>query len=121
MYRVVMQHAIKALLGQKKSQREIARQLGIHRDVARRLIKQIEAGEPLGSYQRGKKLDGHEKLLEEYLFQGLSAQLAWQKLYHDKGVAVSYPTVRRCMQQLKGRECFVPMHAEAGQEGQASA
>lgn len=113
-----MQHMIKALLGQKKSQREIARQLGVHRDVVRRLIKEMETGQPPGQYRRPNKMDGYEPVVKGYLEQGLSAQLIWQRLCQGQGLKVSYPTVRRFVFKLKGQECFVPMHCEAGEEAQ---
>ena len=41
MYGVVMQHTIKTLLAQGKSERAIERELGIHRSVVRRFKKEI--------------------------------------------------------------------------------
>lgn len=113
-----MQHAIKALSEQGKSQREIARQLGIHRKAVRRIQKELAGQKPPGQYSRPKKMDGYEGQVKEYLEQGLSAQLIWQRLHQGKGLEVSYPTVRRFVFALKGQECFVPMLCDPGEEAQ---
>jgi len=40
MYGVIMQYTVQTLLAQGKSERAISRELGIHRDVVRRLKKE---------------------------------------------------------------------------------
>ncbi|MEO1260311.1 MAG: IS21 family transposase, partial [Bacteroidota bacterium] len=113
-----MEHTIKTLLAQGKSQRRISRELGISRKVVRRIKSQLESDIPTKGYHREGKLDRHEETVQFYLDKGLSAVLIHQKLVSVHGLAISYHTVRRFVSGLKGQEVFVPIVTDPGEEAQ---
>ena len=118
MYGVAMHHTIKTLLEKGRSQRSIARDLGINRSVVRRVARELELGQPPGSYQRSPKLAGYEDQIRDWLGSDLSGVLIHQRLVNDHGLSVSYGTVRRKIHQLKGQEVYIPLHSEPGEEAQ---
>ena len=118
MYGVAMHHTIKTLLEKGRSQRSIARDLGINRSVVRRVARELELGQPPGSYQRSPKLAGYEAQIRDWLGSDLSGVLIHQRLVNDHGLSVSYGTVRRKIHQLKGQEVYIPLHSEPGEEAQ---
>ncbi len=76
MYRVDMYYTIKTLLCQNKSQRKIAKELGIHRSTVKRLSNHIKEGKlepPL--QQRSKELLPYHDTIKEYIDDGLNGKL----------------------------------------------
>lgn len=119
MYGLDMYHTIKTLLEQGKSQRFIAEHLGIHRKTVKQIQERIDQGLGPPVYERDKKLNGYADQIGEYLKQDLSRVLIHRRLVEDHGLAVSYTTVVRFVNQLQGQgQSFVPMHSEAGEEAQ---
>lgn len=118
MYGVAMYQTIKTLLQKGKSYRSIARDLGIHRSVVRRVAAELELGRGPGQYHREKKLSGYQDQIKTWLLCGLSGVLIHQRLVKDYELDVSYGTVRRMIHSLKGTEVFVPLHSEPGEEVQ---
>lgn len=113
-----MEHTIKTLLGQGKSQRRIAQDLGISRKVVRRIKKQLDDQLPSKGYERAKQLEAYASQIDTYVEQDWSAVLIHQKLREKHGLQVSYATVRCFTAERKGQEVFVPMSCAAGEEGQ---
>lgn len=119
MYKVDMFYTIKTLLTQGKSLREIARHLGISRDVVTRIRDHLAGGRQTPpEYHRDKLLDEHEPLVRQLWEKGLTAELIHQRLVEAHQVSVSYPTVARFVSGYKQTEVFVPVHSTVGEEGQ---
>ena len=119
MYGVDMYITIKTLLSQGKSQREISRQLGIHRKTVRRMVERISAEDfPLRAELRGRQLDAQAEKLKDYLKQGLSGVVIHRKL-SESGIEVAYSTLTEYLRLLRPtQEVYVPVHSEAGEEAQ---
>ena len=118
MYGVDMYYTVKTLLERGKSQREISRELKIHRDTVRKIKESIESGhvEP-PPITKPRKLDAyHDEIRDRIHYQ--SAQLVYEWLVGEKGVEVSYPTVSRYVRQFKHEEVYVPVHSDPGEEAQ---
>src|SRR5690606_38856270 len=119
MYKVAMYHTIKTLLAQGRSQREIARDLGMCRKTVSRIARALSEGmEGPGEQVRAKVLDDYEEEISTYHGSGLSAVLIHRKLVEKHGVDVSYPSVARSVERLKKREVYVPLHSPPGGECQ---
>lgn len=118
MYGVVMHNTIKTLLEKGKSQRAIARELGISRKVVRRINTELKEGQPPSRYQRDKKLSAYEDQIKSYLESDLSAVLIHRRLEQKHGLQVSYTNVRRFVAQLKDQEAYVPIHTAVAEEAQ---
>ena len=119
MYGVEMYYTIKTLLEQGKSQREISRQLGIHRKTVRKIKLSIEAERlhPVVAL-RPKRLDSYRDQIEVRLATQ-TARLIYEWLRHEEGIAVSYTTVARYVKGLKGKaEVYVPVLTAPGEEAQ---
>lgn len=119
MHGVAMFNTVKTLLEVGTSKRQIASQLGIHRDTVTRIKKQIEEGrsEPL-PICRPKKLDPYRDQILERLEEGYSAELIHQWLTEQQAVDVSYPTVARYVKQFKQVEVSPPIICGPGEEAQ---
>lgn len=119
MYKVAMYHTIKTLLAQGRSQREIARDLGMCRKTVSRIARALSEGmEGPGEQVRVKVLDDYEQEISTYHESGLSAVLIHRKLVEKHGVNVSYPSVARSVERLRKREVYVPLHSAPGEECQ---
>lgn len=118
MYGVVMHNTIKTLLDQGKSQRAIARDLGISRKVVRRVKTELEAKQAPSTYHRDKKLTAHEEQIKIYLDSKLSVVLIHQRLEQKHGLKVSYASVQRFVAGLKKQESYVPLQTRVGEEAQ---
>ena len=71
-----MYHTIKTLLAQGRSQREIARDLGMCRKTVSRIARALSEGmEGPGEQVRAKVLDDYEEEISTYHGSGLSAVL----------------------------------------------
>ena len=75
-----MHYTVKTLLEQGRSQRSIARELGISRETVRRIMSDIDAGLTHHNYQRPKSLDGYRDVVQELLSNGLTGVLIHQRL-----------------------------------------
>lgn len=119
MYGMDTHTTVKTLLSKGISRRKIAEQLGIHRQVIKRIERDISSGSLALGYVRDKKLTSFEPLIQKLLDQGYTAELVHQNLIKEHSVSVSYATVSRFVRRLKGnRDSFVPMHSPAGEEAQ---
>jgi transposase len=119
MYRVDMYYTIKTLLSQNKSQRKIAKELGIHRSTVKRLSNHIKEGKlepPL--QQRSKKLLPYHDIIKEYFDDELSGKLIHQKLLQEYKLKISYVSVCRYINVFKDKEVFVPVNTPPGEEAQ---
>lgn len=111
---------IKTLLSQGKSQREISRQLGIHRKTVRSMIKLIGSEDlPMKAQARGRKLDTYAEKIKEYLRRDLSGILIHRKL-KEEGIEVAYSTLTDYLRIVRPQhqEVYVPVHSAAGEEAQ---
>ena len=110
---------IKTLLAAGKSQRSIAKELGISRKTVKRIKAQIDAGQTFPTTQpRPKKLETyHEEIVLE-LERGKTAVLIHEHLQKKHGQEVSYPSVVRYVRKLKQKEVYVPLVCNPGEEAQ---
>lgn len=120
MYSMDMYLTVQTLLKRGTSQKKIANQLAISRHTVRKIIDQLQQGITQPPPQvRPKKLDDTLELVKELYGQDLTARLIFQRLSGQQPpIQTSYRSVVRLVKSLKGSEVFVPMHSEAGQEGQ---
>lgn len=119
MYQVGMYYTIKTLLSQRKSLRQISRELGVCRKTVSRIKAALESGQDRPVLQvRTKALDEYQQLIAEYYEEGLTAHLIHRRLTQDKGLTVSYPSVARCVERLKKQEVYVPLQSAPGEEAQ---
>lgn len=119
MYGMDTHTTVKTLLSKGISRRKIAEQLGIHRQVIKRIERDLLASPPGAAYFREKKLAAYEQQVKVFLTADLTAELIHQKLVKEHSLSVSYATVSRFVRQLKAApESFVPMHSAAGEEVQ---
>lgn len=122
MYKVDMYITIKTLLAAGKSQRGIAKELGISRKTVKRIKAQIDAGQAFPTPQpRPKKLETyHEKIVQE-LERGKTAVLIHEHLQGKYNLEVSYPSVVRYVRKLQQKEVYVPLVCNPGEEAQVYA
>ena len=113
-----MHNTIKTLLERGKSQREIARELKISRQVVKRIEIEIEENRSPSTYHRPSKLDAFKEQIETYLDSGLTAVLVHQKLEQKHGLKMCYSSVRKYVAALKSKEVYVPIHTAPGEEAQ---
>jgi len=119
MYYIDMIYTIKTLFEKGKSQRAIARELGISRKTIKKVIENIQkegVKEPV--LEKIKKLDEFNHVIKRKLEKGLTAKIIWQQLSSEYKADVSYPTVSRYVKGLKQSEVFVPLHSLPGEEAQ---
>lgn len=114
-----MIYTVKTLHEKGKSQRAIARELGINRKTVRKMIENIEKeGVKEPEFMKQKKLSEFRALIKEKLEKGLTAKIIWQQLTTEQKIDVSYPTVSRYVKALKCSEVFVPLHCLPAEEAQ---
>lgn len=119
MYHIDMIYTIKTLFEKGKSQRAIARELGISRKTIKKMIEKIQQeGVKEPEFEKAKKLDEYNQVIKTKLEKGLTAKIIWQQLSSEYKVDVSYPTVSRYVKGLKQSEVFVPLHSLPGEEAQ---
>lgn len=120
----------RAILIEGKSQRQIAKELGVHRDTIRRMLKHSS---PPG-YQRSKIPQGlklsqeHKSWIDALLIedkkvhrkQRHTATRLWQRLKDERGFTGGYTIVREYVasKRVSSQEMFVPLTHDEG-SGQA--
>ena len=121
----------KAYIRDGKSKRQIARELGIHRDTVTRLLK-YEAGEPPRyhlSRSKDKPVVGrYLSIIEAWLEadrsappkQRHTAHRIWERLCEEYGFAGSERRIREVVAELrqKPKESYLPLGFEPGEMGQ---
>lgn len=113
-----MYHTVKTLHGQGKSQRAIARELGINRRTVKKILEALASGHAIPTeVVKPRKLDDYREAIQERMgYQ--SAQLIYEWL-EEEGVRVSYTTVSRYVRSLRGvGEVYIPVHSGPGEEAQ---
>jgi transposase len=119
MYHIDMAYTIKTLFEKGKSQRAIARELGISRKTVKKMVEKIQnEGVKDPTIEKVKKLDEFDQVIKTKLEKGLTAKIIWQQLISEHNIDVSYPTVSRHVRGLTQPETFVPIHSLPGEEGQ---
>lgn len=120
MYQMDMYLTIQTLRNRGTSQQQIANQLGISRRTVRKILDRIQTGHTQPAKQvRAKKLDESFEAVKGLFQQGLTARLIFQRLTTQTPPAqVSYRSVVRFVNQLKGKEVFVYQHSAPGTEAQ---
>ena len=113
-----MYYTVKTLLEQGKSQRFIAKSLGIHRKTVRRIKDEISSNvTPYDDRPRRKKLDVYADEIQALIDKGLSAVLI-QRHFSDKGIEIRYSTLTDYLRPLHRGEVYVPVHSAPGEEAQ---
>lgn len=136
---VSLQHSILTLAAGKRSQRDIAKLLGIHRETVGRYLRlaaskpaKVPAGSETASEAKPAKVptgifsgsrsqcEPWREWIEQGLETGLTAQRIYQDLAGDHGYTGSYDAVKRFVRQLRQTQPvpFVRMEVAAGQEAQ---
>ena len=119
MYGVDMYYSVKTLSNQGKSNLEISKILGIHRNTVTKIKKIIKNKEPFPTkVSRKSSLDAYKDKILEYLELDLSAVLIHEKLQENYNLNKSYGAVRDYVKKLKGSECYIPLITPPGREGQ---
>lgn len=122
----------KAHLREGKSKRQIARELGIHRDTVTRLLE-YEAGKPPRyclSKAKNKPITGrYLGIIEAWLKadesappkQRHTAQRIWDRLREEYGFTGSERRIREIVAALrqKPKECYLPLGFEPGEMAQS--
>ena len=131
--KVEAQEAIKHLLKTGRSQRWIARELGVHRRTVKRYAKELSDAKcsdaPPGSkctisrtgkVGRPSHCEAHRQRIEKQLDLGLSAQRIYQDLKVECGFRSSYASVQRFVKKLKEEQPvrIWRMECEPGEEAQ---
>lgn len=115
-----MYYTIQTLLKNGVSISEISRQTGSDPKTIRKIRDKIAGGvisEP--KIDRKCILDDHKQYILELYLQGLSSKLIHQRLECEKGVEVSYTTVKDYVRKkFKTTEVFIPLLSPPGQEAQ---
>ena len=120
MYGVEMYHTVKTLLEKGKSQRYIAKTLGIHRRTIKRIKACIEKGKPGPEpIKKESLLDPYKDLINDLIELGKTSVLIHEYLTKNKNVQVAYPTVVKYVRSLKYKEVYIPLICEPGEESQA--
>ena len=123
--KLAMQDAIAILLGRGRSQRDIARELGLSRNTVGRYARTIRSVEPdeaiptagsgcggegakgaiatAGSAGRRSDCEPFRETIEEKVALGLSAQRIWQDLQGASDSAPGYESVKRFVRQFGDR------------------
>lgn len=123
--KMALRNAIIALHQRGWSFRRIAKELGVHRYTVSAYVKLAEANSKpsistAGSVGRKSLCEPFQKLIEEKLEAGLSAQRIYQDLVAEHGFTASYESVKRFVARL-GKVNKLPfrrMECEAGAEAQ---
>jgi transposase len=119
MYHIDMIYTVKTLYEKGKSQRAIARELGISRKTVKRIIEKIkQEGVKEPKFEKDKKLDKFNYVIKAKLEKGLTAKLIWQQLMSEYKADISYPTVSRFIKRLRQTEVYIPLHSLPGEEAQ---
>lgn len=119
MFGVSMYHSVETLVNLGKSNAEIARTYNIHRNTVAKIRKRLEKGYRYPQkLTRKSDLDQHKNDILDYMDRGLSAVLIYKKLQEKKGLNVGYSAVRNYVRKLKTPECYIPLVANPGEEGQ---
>lgn len=119
MYHIDMAYTIKTLFEKGKSQRAIARELGISRKTVKKMVEKIKKeGVKEPTIEKVKKLDEFDQVIKAKLEKGLTAKIIWQQLIAEHAIDVSYPTVSRHVRGLTQLETFVPLHSLPGEQAQ---
>ena len=119
MYRMDMWYTIKTLLDKGKSIRRISEELGISRITVKRIKNKIEAGQLIPApVVKNKLLESYHDYIKSLHEREISAVLIHQRLQQEKGLTVSYSTVRRYVSELKLPQAYIPINCAAGEEGQ---
>nr|WP_266367489.1 helix-turn-helix domain-containing protein [Tellurirhabdus rosea] len=111
---------IQTLRNRGMSQQQIANQLGISRRTVRKILDRLAQGHQQPARQvRSKKLDDSFQAVKALFEQGLTAKLIFQRLTtRQPPIQVSYRSVVRFVNQLKGKEVYVYQHSAPGSEAQ---
>ena len=107
--KVEAQEVIKHLLKTGRSERWIARELGLHRRTVKRYAKELSDAPPgskctisrTGKVGRPSHCEAHRQRIEKQLDLGLSAQRIYQDLKVERGFRSSYASVQRFVKKLK--------------------
>src|SRR6056297_2193144 len=119
MYGVGMYYSIKALMKQEKSNLEISRILGIHRNTVSRIKKKIEEGNKFPERNsRKSSLEQYDDEIKGYISRELSMVLMHRKLKSKHNIDISYGAVRNYVSKIRGSECYIPLISSPGQEVQ---
>jgi len=114
-----MYFTVKTLLSRGKSQRFIAKELGISRNTVKSIKEKLDAGNAGPPPQtRPKKLADYHDQIMDMVENNKSAVLVHDKLGRIYEFEVSYPTVVRYIRQFKKNEVFVPVVSDPGEEAQ---
>ena len=122
--KVEAQEAIKHLLKTGRSQRWIARELGVHRRTVKRYAKELSGPKctisRTGKVGRPSHCEAYRQRIEKQLDLGLSAQRIYQDLKVECGFAGSYTSVQRFVKKLKEQQParIWRMECEPGEEAQ---
>ena len=122
--KVAMQQAIATLLGRGRSQRYVARELGLSRKTVSRYVRLAREGEAkdaiptagsagsgdgskgaiptTGSAGRRSDCEPFREAIREKVALGLSAQRIWQDLRDESESAPGYESVKRFVRRLEG-------------------
>lgn len=115
-----MYYTVQTLLKNGVNISEISRQTGSDPKTIRKIRDKIAVGvitEP--KISRRCILDEHKLYVLELYQQGLSSQLIYQRIKSEKGLEVSYTTVKDYVRKkFKTAEVFIPLLSPPGQEGQ---
>ena len=120
MYHMDMYLTVQTLHKRGVSQQQTANELGISRHTVRKILQQLEQGITQPPPQvRTKKLDENIEQVKALHQSGLTARLIYQRLCQQQPpVQTSYRSVVRLVKAWKGKEVYVPLHSDAGAEGQ---
>jgi transposase len=119
MYGVEMHYTVKTLLEKGKSQRYIAKTIGIHRKTIRRIKDCIEKGKPGPEpIQKERLLDTYKDQINDLIESGKTSVLIHEYLTKNRDVQVAYPTVVKYVRSLKHKEVYIPLICEPGEEAQ---
>lgn len=115
-----MYYTVKTMLDHGKSISSIARDLGIDRKTVRSIRDRIKNGEiKTPMIKKFSKLDPYKEIILDYIDQGLSAVLIYEKLAQDKNVDITYSGVKKYVRKLRGpKHPYVPIVSPPGKEAQ---
>lgn len=122
--KVDVQSAITTLFKAGRSQRWIARELGLHRKTVRRYAEELLDSKctiaPTGKVGRPSRCEEYRERIKSKVDVGLTAQRIYQDLQVEVGFASGYDSVRRFVQKLKAEdpEIVWRMECEPGEEVQ---
>ena len=117
---VAMYYTVKTMLERGKSISSVARDLGIDRKTVRNIRDRIKNGEiKTPVIRKLSKLDPYKEIILDYIDQGLSAVLIYEKLTQEKNVDITYSGVKKYVRKLRGpKHSYVPIVSPPGKEAQ---